>query len=132
MSTWQEIILAGLAEPPGKKTYWLYDLNTFKGWQDFTTDLVCEHGAVCFTHKTAMAVGDIYNGQRVVVFCLAECDRNDNIRHVYQNIAKLKRGILFCTSRGVQIFSPPHVLVFANFPGPDKHKTSCSKGVSAS
>lgn len=108
--------------PLPKKMFWLSDLNKFKGWQDFVKWLKKERGAICFTHKTTAEVPDAYDGQRIVVFCLEGCKETDNIKPVLRRIADLKRGLHFCSVRGVQMFERPHVVVFADFPMPEKSK----------
>lgn len=124
--TWQAYMKQVLAEPPvSRKVYWLYDLKRFDGWQDFIKMLKKEHGAICFSYKTSEHVADAYNGQRIVVFCLAGCEKTDNLKPVLRQIANLKRGILFCSERGVQEWTPPHVVVFADFAKPEDRKIPC-------
>jgi hypothetical protein len=119
MDTWQAHLARALQGPVSKNMYWLHDLQRFAGWQSFVQMLKKEHGAICFTNKTAPGVHDAYDGQHVVVFNLAGCTADDNIDHVMSYIRKLKRGgPLWGTVRGVQTFNPPHVLVFADFPAP--------------
>ena len=124
--TWQAYMKQVLAGPPQpRKVYWLYDLKRFEGWKEFITMLKNEDGAICFTNKTSVHVADAYDGQRIVVFCLAGCEKTDNFKPVLRQIANLKRGILFCSHRGVQEWTPPHVVVFADFAKPQDRKIPC-------
>ena len=124
--TWEAMIMLALEKTPvPKKVFWLHDLKRFEGWQAFVKLLIKEHGALCFTHKTSTEVANVYDGQRIVVFCLEGCNDTDNLKPVMRKIWELKRGLNFCTTRGVHEFSPPHVLVFANFAMPENRKNQC-------
>ena len=124
--TWQDVMMQALeGQPVAKKVFWLHDLKRFEGWKAFVKHLIKERGAICFTHKTTAEVADVYESQRIVVFCLEGCEQTDNIKPVMRRIAELKRGINFCSERGVQMFSPPHVVVFADFAMPEKRKMPC-------
>lgn len=106
------------AEPHKSKIFWFHDLTRFFGWETFVKYLVKRRGAISFTHKARTSVARRYAGQRIVVFLLAGVAAGEDLEHIYDEMWKLKSGVLFCTESGVKTFATPHVVVFADFPVP--------------
>jgi len=119
--TWQPLVVDALrSEPHASKIYWFHGLDRFAGWEVFVQWLVQRRDAIRFSHRARTSVALRYTGQRIVVFSLAGVAPDADIEHVFENMRKLKSGVLFCTEQGVKTFAPPHVLVFADFPVPRK------------
>lgn len=116
--SWQAMVEALKGEPHESQIFWFHDLKRFLGWKQFVKYLVKRCGAISFTHKARTSVARLYAGQRIVVFSLAEVAASDNLEHIYDDMWKLKSGVLFCTETGVKTFPTPHVVVFADFPVP--------------
>jgi hypothetical protein len=121
MKPWHAQVAEALVNKPHpKKIYWFHGLHQFQGWQLFVQCLVKRHNAISFTHRSRTSVALRYTGQRIVIFSLEGVAAGDDVEHVFENIRKLKEGVIFCTLHGVKTFAPPHVLVFAEFPVPGK------------
>ena len=116
--SWQAMLEALKGEPHKSQIFWFHDLQRFLGWETFVKYLVKRCGAISFTHKARTSVARLYAGQRIVVFSLAGVAASDDLKHIYDDMWKLKSGVLFCTESGVKTFPTPHVVVFADFPVP--------------
>jgi hypothetical protein len=60
-----------------------------------------------------------YNREPVVIFVLRAGTRDSKFADVLKILQDLLQGIMFCRKRGVQTFSTPHILIFAEFAKPD-------------
>ena len=60
-----------------------------------------------------------YNREHVVIFVLRAGTRDSKFADVLKILQDLLQGIMFCRKRGVQTFSTPHILIFAEFAKPD-------------
>ncbi len=60
-----------------------------------------------------------YNREQVVIFVLRAGTQDSKLVDVMKILQSLLQGIIFCRKRGVQTFSPPHILIFAEFAKPD-------------
>jgi len=128
--SWTEAVCCALkAEPHPNKIFWFHDLTRFAGWQVFVHDMVKREGAIYFSHKGNKSVAHRYAGQRVVIFSLAGAPAaGESLECVFENMRKLKSGVLFCTKTGVKTFRTPHVVVFADFPVPHGSKALSTLG----
>jgi hypothetical protein len=114
--SWPAMVETLKSEPHESKIFWFHDLKQFTGWKKFVQYLVKRCGAISFTHKARTSVAQQYAGQRIMVFSLVEVAASDDLEHVYDDMRKLKSGVLFCTECGVKTFPMQHVVVFADFP----------------
>lgn len=116
---WQEHVLRVLREEPNPRhIIWVHETRGNVGKSRLSHFLKCEMGAVELHGKVAdMAHG--YNDEPIVVFDVSRT-QGDNMKHLYEFAEKLKNGSFFSPKyeSGMKIFSPPHVVFFANFAPP--------------
>lgn len=112
---WQQQLLDLVKEPANDRTIiWVYDKDGNKGKSRLAKHLVCEHQAILLSGKIVdMAYS--YNKEPIVVFDLVRTQA-EHITHLYGFSETLKNGMLHSTKYESQmkIFTPPHIIFFAN------------------
>ena len=117
-ASWQRKIIDDLKIPQGsQQIWWMCEDEHLHGREQFLKQLddvvVYHHGD--FVDKTISK----YKKQRVVVFCVLGADSPRHLDMVRYYVRNFKNGYLFDQHRGVLLFKPPQVIVFADFAAPD-------------
>ena len=126
---WQATLLDKLAAAPcDRKIHWIKDAVGGKGKSRLGRHLLLEKGAIELSGKLAdMMHGYCQSRARIVIFDIsrAAAEHSD---HFYSMAEHLKNGKFFTTKYDSKmvIFSPPHVVFFANFM-PDMSKWSADR-----
>lgn len=112
---WQKKLLDLLAASPDDRTiFWVTDTQGGQGKSRLARHLIMEHDAISMSGRI-MDMAYLYNEQRLVVFDVtrAAAEYTD---HLYTMAENLKNGVIVSTKyESVQkLFSPPHVIFFAN------------------
>ncbi len=114
---WQQSLLEMVKGPVDpRKFYWYHDYVGDTGKSYFARYLVACHNATIFTHGKMADIAFAYALEPIVIFDLSRTCA-DKIDHIYSLIENFKNGIMFSSKyeSGTRIFTPPHVIVFANF-----------------
>lgn len=112
---WQSKVLGWLKEDPDDRhIIWVADSQGNKGKSRLCRHLCIEHGAILLEGKV-QDMAYAYNRQRIVCFDITrgQAEMSD---HIYSFAEKLKNGMIFSTKYEScsKVFSPPHVIIFAN------------------
>lgn len=113
---WQQAVMDLLDAPADDRTiFWVTDTRGNTGKSRLAKHLLLEHGAVQLEGKVA-DMAYMYNKEPVVIFDITRAAA-DNTNHLYTFAEKLKNGIITSTKYEScqKIFTPPHVIFFANF-----------------
>lgn len=121
---WQWEIVDLVKTVPDKRTvHWYYEGFGNVG-KSFLTTYLQAKGAYVVTGGKVCDIAYAYDYQDVVIFDISRT-KADTMDHLYEVMEMLKNGNMFSTKYQsvTKVFSPPHVIVFANF-HPDMSKLS--------
>lgn len=113
-----------------RSVYWVYDFAGNTGKSFFLSYMCANYGAISFSPARVVDLAFAYDMQKIVLFDLARTtapseDKAHALDSLYSFIEMLKNGRIFSSKYEsvVKSFTPPHVMVVANFP-PDRSKLS--------
>lgn len=114
---WQQEILSFVTnvDADDRTIFWVTDTRGNTGKSRLARHLVLEHGAVQLEGKIADMAYQ-YNKEPIVIFDITRAAA-EHCAHLYSFAEKLKNGMLNSTKYEscLKVFSPPHVIFFANF-----------------
>lgn len=117
---WQQNVLDVVAGAAcDRKIIWVHDSVGGQGKSRLAKHLVRNYGAVLLSGRVA-DMSYAYNKEKVVLFDVPRTEA-ENVKHLLGMAEKLKNGMLFSSkyeSRAM-VFSPPHVIFFANMMPPE-------------
>lgn len=113
---WQVELLNYLLSPPDNRTIvWVYDFKGGRGKSTLCKFLICNHNGLLLQGKIndmSFAYDEKY---KIVMFDVSRTQA-ENLDHLYSFAEQLKNGVIFSPkyTSGMKVFSPPHVVFFAN------------------
>jgi len=112
---WQQSVLDRLLLPPDDRTIlWVCDTVGGKGKSRLVRHLLLQHKAILLEGRLADMCYS-YNKEPIVCFDIsrAAAEHSD---HLYSMAEKLKNGVYLSTKyeSAMKVFTPPHVIFFAN------------------
>lgn len=126
MTKWQEDIMAVILEDPDDRTiFWIWSKDGLCGKSQTAKEMVLNYNALLIPGGAYKDIAYAYDNNPIVVF---NYTRSHSEFMCYDAMESLKDGVLFSSKyeSAAKVFSPPHVIVFANTP-PEDGKLSADR-----